>query len=322
MVAGLLDEISNLDLGGRGEGALAEAAAARAGGSPVAAGADLLTQLPRGTTLLLTTGLAPRPWVSTAQIESDGPAGSLVLARVLVEALGLRVLLVAEEEVLPPLLRMAAWAGVPVRARSFPLGPPAAPARELLREEQPGALVSIERLGRNPRGVFHSAAGRDVGTGKAAIDALFEMAESDGIPTLGIGDGGNEIGMGGVAVAVRHAVRFGERCACGCGGGIAAATAARVLITGGTSNWAAYALADLLAQRCGRDDLIHTGDDEERLLRFGVELGLVNGMSGAVDPNVDRIPLHIHRAIVDLLARAAALTPSRARPGEPAREAG
>ncbi|MBO0691655.1 MAG: DUF4392 domain-containing protein, partial [Acidimicrobiaceae bacterium] len=109
---------------------------------------------------------------------------------------------------------------------------------------------------------------------------------------------------------------------CGCGGGIAAATPTRVLITGGTSNWAAYGLADLLARRSGRDDLIHTGAGEERLLRFGVELGLVNGMRETVDPDVDAIPLHIHRAIVDLLARAARLTPSRARPREPAREAG
>lgn len=318
----LLDEISNLDLGGRGAGTLAEAARTRAGGSPVAAGADLLAQLPAGATVLLTTGLAPRPWISTAQLESDGPPGATVLARVLSEALGLRVLLVAEEDVLPPLVRLARWAGVPARSRAFPLGPPAAPAVELLREEQPAALVSIERLGRNHRGVFHNARGKDVGQGKAAIDALFEMAEEEGIPTLGIGDGGNEIGMGAIPDAVRSAVRFGERCTCGCGGGIAAATPTRVLITGGTSNWAAYALADLLARRSGRDDLIHTGAEEERLLQFGVELGLVNGMGGMIDPDVDRIPLHIHRAIVDLLVQAAAVTPSRAHPEGPVREAG
>ena len=321
MVAGLLDEISNLDLGGRGAGALAEAARARAGGSPLGAAADLLARLPPGATIVLTTGLAPRPWISTAQIESDGPPGATVLARVLVEALGLRVVLVAEDDVLPPLRRLAAWAAVPMRSRAFPPGPPAAPAGELLREEDPAALISIERLGRNDRGVFHNSAGRDIGEGKAGIDALFEVAGQAGIPTLGIGDGGNEIGMGAIPDAVRRAVSFGEHCACGCGGGIAAATATQVLITGGTSNWAAYALAGLLAHRSGRDDLIHTGAEEERLLQYGVELGFVNGMRGTVDPHVDRIPLHIHRAIVDLLARAAALTPSPARPEEPAREA-
>lgn len=318
----LLDEISNLDLGGRGAGTLAEAARTRAGGSPVAAGADLLAQLPGGATVLLTTGLAPRPWISTAQIESDGPPGATVLARVLSEALGLRVLLVAEEDVLPPLVRLARGARVPVRSRAFPLGPPAGPAGELLQEERPAALISIERLGRNHRGVFHNARGKDVGQGKAAIDGLFEMAEGAGIPTLGIGDGGNEIGMGAIPDAVRSAVRFGERCVCGCGGGIVAATPTTVLVTGGTSNWAAYALADLLARRSGRDDLVHTGAVEERLLQLGVELGLVNGMGGAIDPNVDRIPLHVHRAIADLLAWAATLTSPRVPPGGPVREAG
>lgn len=321
-MAGLLDEISNLDLGGRGAGALAQAARTRAGGSPVAAGAGLIERLGPGSTVLLTTGLAPRPWVSTAQIESDGPAGAVVLARVLVEALGLRVLLVAEEEVLPPLLRLTGWAGISLRSRAFPLGSPAAPARELLREETPAALVSIERLGRNDRGVFHNSRGRDVGEGKAALDALFEMAGEEGIPTVGIGDGGNEIGMGAIPETVREVVSFARQCTCGCGGGIAAVTATSVLLTGGTSNWAAYALADLLARRSGRDDLIHTADAEERLLRFGVELGFLNGMRGTVDPDVDAIPLPVHRAIVELLARAALFTESPARPGEPAREAG
>ncbi len=321
-MAGLLDQISNLDLGGRGTGALAEAARARAGVSPLSAAADLFAGLAPGSTVLLTTGLAPRPWISTSQIESDGPSGATVLARVLSDALNLRVLLVAEEEVLPPLLDLAGWAGLSLPSRSFPLGPPAAPARELLREEEPAVLVSIERLGRNDRGVFHNARGRDVGQGKAALDALFEMAAAEGIPTLGMGDGGNEIGMGAITDAVQEAVPFARRCSCGCGGGIAAVTSTSVLVTGGTSNWAAYAVADLLARRVGRDDLIHTGEAEERLLRFGAELGLVNGMRPTVDPDVDAIPLPIHRAIADLLGRAALLTSSPARPGEPASEAG
>jgi hypothetical protein len=319
---GLLDEISNLDLGGRGAGALAVAARTRAGGSPLASGADLFARLTPGSTVLLTTGLAPRPWVSTAQIESDGPAGAIVLARVLVEALGLRVLLVAEQDVLPPLEELAVWSGVPLRPRAFPLHQPAAAARDLLRDERPAVLVSIERLGRNAQGVFHNSRGRDVGEGKAALDTLFELAAAERIPTLGVGDGGNEIGMGSIPDTVREAVPFARQCTCGCGGGIAAVTPTSVLLTGGTSNWAAYALADLLARRTARDDLIHAGDDEERLLLFGVELGLVNGMRGTVDPDVDAIPLSIHRAIADLLARAALLTTSPARPEEPAREAG
>lgn len=322
MEGGLLDEISNLDLGGRGVGALAAAARRHASGSPLEAAARVLAGLEREATVLLTTGLAPQPWISTSQIENDGPPGATVLARVLVEALGLRVLLVAEADVLPPLQRYLAQEAVPARSRAFPLGPPDAPARELLREEAPAALVSIERLGRNREGRFHNLAGRDVSQGIAAIDGLFEAAAAEGIPTLGIGDGGNEIGMGVISATVREAVPFAARCACGCGGGIAAATPTRVLVTGGTSNWAAYGLADLLAHRSGRDDLLHTGAAEERLLRFGVDLGLVDGIRGTVAAEVDALPLAVHRAIADLLAQAALLTRSPARPEAPACEAG
>ncbi|MGH7911799.1 MAG: glutamate cyclase domain-containing protein, partial [Candidatus Dormibacteraceae bacterium] len=246
-----------------------------------------------------------RPWISTAHIESDGPPGTMVLARVLAEALGLRLLLVGEEEVLPPLVRLAGEAGAVLRSRSYSLGGGAGEARALLLEEAPAALISVERLGRNNRGVFHSSSGRDLSSGKATIDTLFEMAQTAGIPTLGVGDGGNEIGMGAIADTVRRVVPFAARCACGCGGGIAAVTATEVLVTGGTSNWAACAISDLVACSAGRPDLVHSGADEERLLRFGVELGLVNGLRGTVDPDVDAIPLAAHRGIADLLATAA-----------------
>ncbi|MDR0358376.1 MAG: DUF4392 domain-containing protein [bacterium] len=321
-----LDRLVNLDLAGRGVAPLHEAARALLGGSPIGAAVDVLDVVPRGATVMLTTGIAPRPWVSTAMIENDGPAGTAVLARTLALGGGAVPVVVGEPEILPTLAALLQAAGLvrvdgplsgaddvaAVVLRPYPVAGGEGVAEALLDELRPAALVSVERLGRNGRGVFHDAAGRDVGQGKAPIDELFEEGGRRQLPTIGVGDGGNEIGMGAIAGAVRASVPFGAACRCGCGGGVAARTATDVLVTAGVSNWACYAVAASLAARRRRPDLLHTPEDEDRLLRFGVELGLLDALRGTIDADVDAIPLASHVAMVELIGEAA----RRGVPGE------
>ncbi|HEX5506241.1 MAG TPA: glutamate cyclase domain-containing protein, partial [Thermomicrobiales bacterium] len=149
--------------------------------------------------------------------------------------------------------------------------------------------------------IYHNARGVDFGMGRARIDYVFDEARRRGIPTVAVGDGGNEIGMGLIPAAIRRHVPFGDRCACGCGGGIGAVTAADVLVTAAVSNWGCYAIVACLAALLGRPDLLHTPEREEALLRRGVELGLINSPAGRVDPDVDAIPLACHVAVTTLL---------------------
>jgi hypothetical protein len=314
-----LDRLVNLDLAGRGLAPLHEAARARLGGSPVGAAVDRLDAVPGRRAVVLTTGIATRPWVSTSMIENDGPAGTAILARTLALAVGAVPVVVAEPEILPPLAALLQAAGLvrvdwPLSSgddlagavlRPYPDAEEAEVAGALLDELQPAALVSVERLGRNARGVFHDARGRDVGLGKAPIDALFEEGLRRGVPTIGVGDGGNEIGMGAIEQAVREHVPYGAVCRCGCGGGVAARTSADVLVTAGVSNWACYAIGASLAARRRRPDLLHTRADEDRLLRFGVELGLLDALRGTIDADVDAIPLASHVAMVELIGETA-----------------
>src|SRR4029079_18159953 len=104
-------------------------------------------------------------------------------------------------------------------------GPAEAEAEHLLRELRPALCFATERASRGRSGVYHNARGVDIGAGVARVDLLFEAAARRAIPTIGVGDGGNEIGMGLVPEAVRSLVRYGDRCQCGCGGGIGARTA-------------------------------------------------------------------------------------------------
>lgn len=286
--------------------------------------------------MLVTTGQASRAWISTDVAENDGPAGTAVLARALVLGLDVIPVLLAEEVLLPAvggIFRSAGMALVTLdqaRRTAMPGGrlsvcvPRAYPtddeagrvqAAPLLDELQAALLFSAERSGRNDRGIYHNARGVDYGAGKARIDFVFEEAIRRGIPTVAVGDGGNEIGMGAVAGAAREHVRYGDRCACGCGGGIGAATGYDVLVTAACSNWGCYAIVACLAVLLRNRELLHTPELEEALLRRGVDLGLINSPQGRVNPNVDAIPLSTHKAVVELLREIASRAIGDVDPG-------
>lgn len=320
-----IDRVMTIDVAGRGIAELHAAAVAAAGGPLAWTAARRLAAIARGSVVLVTTGMATRPHVSPRVIENDGPAGAAVLSRVLSEGLEAIPVLVAEETMLEPLAEIFQAAGMvrvsleEARRSAGPGGrlsvvvtspyPAADPspqtATRLLDALQPAAAISVERVGRNDRGVYHGARGVDYGAGLAHLDLVFEECGRRGVPTVCVGDGGNEIGMGLIAETVREGVRFGRECACGCGGGIAAVTACDSLVAATVSNWGCAAVADCLAVSLRRPDLLHTAAEEERLLRRGVELGLINSPAGRVDPDVDSIPLASHLAVVELLRELA-----------------
>lgn len=325
-----LDRLVNLDVGNRGVEHLYAAARRLGVCSLVGAAADSLASMSTDGIAILTTGSVSRAWISPTVAENDGPAGAAVLARAL--ALGRRTtcVVLAEESLLPalaPIFTAAGLAVLPlqdavhagegslaaVALRSFPtddhLGLKA--ASEVLDELRPNLLLSSERAGRNQAGVYHSMQGRDFGMGRARVDLLFDEANRRGIPTVAVGDGGNEIGMGVIASAVREHIPNGDRCGCGCGGGIGAVTRADALVTAACSNWGCYAISAALAYRLGDPRLLHTQALEDSLLRRGVEIGLIDSVEGRVEASVDGIPFSTQLAMVELIATVArpGLTP-------------
>ena len=320
-----IDRTMTIDLAERGIGHLYAAARARVGAPLAWAAAEKLAALPKGSVALLTTGMATRPHVSPRIAENDGPAGAAALARVLSEALEVIPVLLAEEGMLPALIGVFQAAGmVPVSleearrttqpggrlAVAVPWPYPLEDSSEetavaLVEQLKPSLAFATERVGRNDRGVYHGMRGVNYGRGLAHVDLVVEAAQARGIPTVCVGDGGNEIGMGLIADAVRERVAFGRHCICGCGGGIGAVTGCDVLVTSTVSNWGCAAVADCLAVLLDRRDLVHSAEHEAMLLRRSTELGLINSPAGRVDADVDGIPLRAHLAAVELLAEIA-----------------
>jgi hypothetical protein len=315
-----------LDLADRGIDRLYAAARVKTGTTLSGAAAAYFSRVPPGSFVLIGTGWLTREWVSPRLAENDGPPGAAAVARALWLARDVTPVVVAEDSILSALAPVFRASGLSVltleeaRRTKLPGGKTAAVVLEgfptddaeaeraadrLLDDIQPTLCFATERASRAKSGVYHNARGVDISAGQARIDLLFEVAMLRGIPTIGVGDGGNEIGMGSIADAVASTVRFGEQCACSCGSGVGARTATDVLVTANCSNWGCYATvaAFAIAERDPR--LLHTPEREGQLLQAATSAGLLNSPRGTVDPNVDDIPLATHQAIVELMREVA-----------------
>ncbi|HXG17003.1 MAG TPA: DUF4392 domain-containing protein [Calidithermus sp.] len=279
-----IDHLLALDPGGRGltrylvPGAALNAARALRGARRV----------------VLVTGFCVPPGVP----ETDGPPGAAVLGRAL-RRLGADVRYLTDRPVAAPLAAVLKALGEPEEVEVWDGG---APAR---RGWRPTHLVAIERPGRTAAGDYLSAGGESVAAWNAPLDALFMRPA--GAVTVGVGDGGNEVGMGNLRARLTRAEPRLAR--------VASVVRVRHLVVAGTSNWGAYGIVAGLARLTGRV-LLHTPQDERRLVEACVDAGAVDGLSRRREPTVDGLPLEVHAGVVALLGCAARRPPARrARPG-------
>jgi hypothetical protein len=263
--------------------------------------------------------------------ETDGPPGALYLARAL-SASGIDVVLIGDPYA-TPLLRLGCRLGQ-FQAQLFeiPLGRHEAGWLDDFFGSSIGKrlthLVSIERVGpshtpeslaaqqrggRAPplqeflaevppehRDVCHNMRGRAIDDYTAPAHRLFEAVQRGDhrIKTIGIGDGGNEIGMGSIPWELLRAALDGDQA-----GRIICRIAVDFPILAGVSNWGAYALACAVASLKGQRDLMAAWDDrpEQEVIEALVrEAGAVDGLTRRREATVDGLPLDVH---LDVLAR-------------------
>ena len=255
-----------------------------------------------GETFVIVTGFTVPPGVA----ETDGPPGAAVLGRAL-RLLGAQVRYVTDRSPAPILA--AALEALEERAEVevYPELPGA--ARLLLDRERPTHLISIERPGRSRSGDYLSARGESVAKWNLPLDDLFllahagrkkKRAEAD-IVTIGVGDGGNEIGMGSVRDRLARCGRLMAT--------IASVVAVDHLVVSGTSNWGAYGIVAALERLSGHS-LLHTAAVERKLIQACVDAGAVDGLARTHEPTVDGLPADAHAAVLELL-RIAAARPGR-----------
>ena len=290
---------------------------------PTMAAASLIhASVSPGQVVLIATGWLDRPHISRRIAESDGPPGAAVLARALHFGLGAVPVVLVEEEIVPAVRAAVQAAGLrcttpeeAIEATSSPsaihaaavVGFPSDPdlaesvARQLCDRYDVAAFIAIEKGGRNAQGRIHTSRGHDTTDVLAKADTLVSACQKRSIPTIGIGDGGNEIGMGSVRDQLVGRLRFADSCLCGCGGGVVPDQVTDVVVAATVSNWGGYGIAAALALLLSRPDVLHTPQMEEDILRACAREGLIDGVSGRVAPGADGLDLSTHRALVTLL---------------------
>ncbi len=291
--------------------------AARGAGKPLTwQAADALRQRVKpGDRVLVVTGAGSPPWLPRG--ETDGPLGAAAIARALEVGLGAKPVIIAEERNLGPLIAATEAAGLAcvdaetlsrrtgcALAAAFPLGtePGRAASAALLGEHAPAAVIFVEKGGPNSKGVFHSI----LGTGRgpeimASAHLLAEHAREAGVLTIGIGDGGNEIGFGRIAEAVRALQPYGRKCQCPCGAGVATVAECDILVVGGVSNWAAYGVAAALAGLLRNPDVLHDAATERRMLERCVQAGAMDGAIARLVPMVDGTSAGFQASMISML---------------------
>lgn len=174
-------------------------------------------------------------------------------------------------------------------------------ARLAVQERPITHLIAIERVSPGSDGKPHREYGADMSLDTAPLHLLFEDPSwQRPWVTIGIGDGGNEIGMGALPPEiVQRDIPNGEL--------IAATTGADYLIVAGVSNWGGWGLLQALAMVRPElaDALLHDfhPHKDHAFLRAAVEVGQAvddSRVDRAATPvmSVDRLPWETHAAVL------------------------
>jgi D-glutamate cyclase len=279
----------------RGVGALAESA--RGG---LLAAAHSIVAASRPSVVVLTGAFIP--WGSPAAPETDGPPGAVLLAAGLRE-LGISVRLLTDDSCKPVVAAAARAANLDI-----PVDVCNGAAHELdtalanYRTAHVTHVVAVERMGQAADGTVRNFRGEDVTEHTAVLTPLFAGTET--WTTIGIGDRGNEIGMGDVPVdIVTLAVPHGREIHC--------VTTCDHLIVSGVSNWGALGLllsVGLLWNGPSRVALDYASVEwHQTLLDACLDAGAIDGTLGRAAESVDGVGVPQHNQVITRMRAAGAL---------------
>ena len=222
--------------------------------------------------------------------ETDGPLGAVLICK-LIEMLGGSAYLFTDERCLPVVRSAAKAAGIPPKkvvnlsSSTKSLQSPDNQIETLVGDLSLTHLFAVERPGKSRDGQFYNMRGEPI---SAYVDDICGPFEQPDCVTIGVGDGGNEIGMGALgADTIGSIVSDGEL--------IASSIPTDFLLICGVSNWAAYSFAAAIAILCeGNESVFENTVSEEletKVLEAMLEAGAVDGVTKQNEMSVDGFTL-------------------------------
>lgn len=221
--------------------------------------------------VLIGTGF---PVVDT--FETDGPVGAIALYQAL-EKLGATPVIVCGPPVSQALM-------ADFRVHEIRVGEHqerTLEAFKALYQYNPEAVVSIERPGQAEDGGYYNMRGESISERTACFDTFVRNAKC---PTIAIGDGGNEIGMGNISDALSDLDIT------------ASATCVDELLIADVSNWGAYGIIAFLSLWNDRDLLDEI--DPIEILQYLSNLGSVDGVTRINELTEDGLPVEEGQSIL------------------------
>lgn len=254
--------------------------------------------------------------IATNSLEMDGPPGAAALARALIVGLKAIPIIVADYEegtkfegclpqtcigaqlnpvTDPKELYREIWSPYKILIMNWPHSSVAGATKEskkLLNELKPKAIIAIEAVSVNKKGVRHGALGNALNKGDPEEEIvrwnpLFDLANERAILTISSGDNGNEVGFGVIEDICKRHHRFCADCGCPCGEGIVSASKADVVIPATSSNWGSYGIEACLAKLLGKPEVMHDEYTHNRILLNCANVGIPDGASALVTPTTD-----------------------------------
>ncbi|NXL27495.1 GLUCM protein, partial [Glaucidium brasilianum] len=276
--------------------------------------------------VLITTGF-PTHFTYEPPEENDGPPGALAIAAIL-QALEKDVAIVTDQRAMnlnKKIIEEAVQLGIlkrPIPLLSYQRESADSALMFLCENGNPGRprfdhLIAIERAGMAADGNYYNARKVNIKHLVDPIDELFLAAQTiPGITATGVGDGGNELGMGKVKDAVKKHIKNGDVIACD--------VEADFTIVAGVSNWGGYAIAcalyilstceihdRYLRKAVGFPRLSKKTDwlsalpsvaKEEKLLKTLVRYGVRSGKTASLEMEVDGLPFYnTHSLMIEKL---------------------
>ena len=203
--------------------------------------------------------------LSAGSPETDGPAGAIAIGNAL-QALGRKVTYITDSYTTPVLRGMLEDGTEVVDFPIVDIEVSRNVTAEILARLDPSLIISIERCSRTNDDAYLNMRYVDITPHTARLDYLFEA----GIPSVGIGDGGNEIGMGNLVEFIPQVETLPND---------PAVTKVDRLIISSVSNWGGYGLVAALSKLAGRN-LLPTVESETVLIKRSVDMGAVDGTTG------------------------------------------
>ena len=224
--------------------------------------------------------------LSAEAAETDGPPGAIAIGNAL-EEIGYEVVYVTDKYCTQ---MMKAISSETSRVIEFPietLDTSKKIASQILEEENPDLLISIERCAPATDGLYRNMRDMNITGNTAKIDLLFETHYA----SVGIGDGGNEIGLGNLYSEVEESTELV---------GFPANTKTTKLIISSVSNWGGYGLIAAISILKGKNLLPSVEKDIHNIEKI-VAMGAVDGFSGDNIEKVDGFTLEENASFLENL---------------------